>query len=84
MLFRLTFCFDGVRVAHRIGVLCCVLVLFAIVLCVVHPMLPVFLNCLPIGTRKLNMIYPTLVLHLDNYCMLRFCTNLKKNKAIVL
>jgi hypothetical protein len=24
MLFRLTFCFDGVRVAHRIGVLCCV------------------------------------------------------------
>ena len=37
--------FSGVRVAHRFSFLCCVFVLFVFVLCLVYPLLPVFLDC---------------------------------------
>ena len=40
--------FGGVRVAHLLSLLCCVvfLCLFVFVLCLVYPMLPLHLDCL--------------------------------------
>ena len=37
--------FGGFCVAHRFSFLCCVFVLLVFVLCLVHPMLPVSLDC---------------------------------------
>ena len=38
-------CFGEVHVAHYFGFLCCVFVMFVLVLCLVCPMLPVSLGC---------------------------------------